>query len=104
MNLKKAVEYICGYCFMYFRVGFFALFEKFYLAPRRKIFKTSAFCFSVCSDLEFKEVANRLRDWFKALHESRIQNKKTRIVQRPERTSKRFLLVLLMFSLILFCT
>ncbi|KAM9579474.1 testican-3 isoform 2-T4 [Guaruba guarouba] len=40
----------------------------------------------VCSDLEFREVANRLRDWFKALHESGIQNKKTRIVQRPERT------------------
>ncbi|XP_044875938.1 testican-3 isoform X2 [Mauremys mutica] len=39
----------------------------------------------VCSDLEFREVANRLRDWFKALHESGIQNKKTRIVQRPER-------------------
>lgn len=39
-------------------------------------------------------MANRLRDWFKALHESGIQNKKTRIVQRPERTSKRFLLVL----------
>ncbi|NXR37881.1 TICN3 protein, partial [Zosterops hypoxanthus] len=40
----------------------------------------------VCSDLEFREVANRLRDWFKALHESGIQNKKTRIVQRPERS------------------
>ncbi|KAM6267687.1 testican-3 isoform 2-T2 [Spheniscus humboldti] len=40
----------------------------------------------VCSDLEFREVANRLRDWFKALHESGIHNKKTRIVQRPERT------------------
>ncbi|XP_061331396.1 testican-3 isoform X4 [Pezoporus occidentalis] len=40
----------------------------------------------VCSDLEFREVANRLRDWFKALHESGVQNKKTRIVQRPERT------------------
>uniref|UniRef100_A0A8V0XR81 Testican-3 n=2 Tax=Neognathae TaxID=8825 RepID=A0A8V0XR81_CHICK len=40
----------------------------------------------VCSDLEFREIANRLRDWFKALHESGIQNKKTRIVQRPERT------------------
>ncbi|KAI1238393.1 hypothetical protein IHE44_0013119 [Lamprotornis superbus] len=41
----------------------------------------------VCSDLEFREVANRLRDWFKALHESGIQNKKTRIVQRPERSN-----------------
>ncbi|XP_074807213.1 testican-3 isoform X4 [Natator depressus] len=40
----------------------------------------------VCSDLEFREVANRLRDWFKALHESGIQTKKTRIVQRPERS------------------
>ncbi|XP_067407883.1 testican-3 isoform X2 [Emydura macquarii macquarii] len=40
----------------------------------------------VCSDLEFREIANRLRDWFKALHESGIQNKKTRIVQRPERS------------------
>ncbi|XP_014800678.1 PREDICTED: testican-3 isoform X1 [Calidris pugnax] len=40
----------------------------------------------VCSDLEFREVANRLRDWFKALHESGFHNKKTRIVQRPERT------------------
>ncbi|XP_042324535.1 testican-3 isoform X3 [Sceloporus undulatus] len=39
----------------------------------------------VCSDLEFREVANRLRDWFKALHESGIQ-KRTRIVQRPERS------------------
>ncbi|XP_043401878.1 testican-3 isoform X10 [Chelonia mydas] len=41
----------------------------------------------VCSDLEFREVANRLRDWFKALHESGIQTKKTRIVQRPERSN-----------------
>ncbi|XP_067407886.1 testican-3 isoform X5 [Emydura macquarii macquarii] len=41
----------------------------------------------VCSDLEFREIANRLRDWFKALHESGIQNKKTRIVQRPERSN-----------------
>ncbi|XP_043369254.1 testican-3 isoform X6 [Dermochelys coriacea] len=40
----------------------------------------------ICSDLEFREVANRLRDWFKALHESGIQTKKTRIVQRPERS------------------
>ncbi|XP_053110056.1 testican-3 isoform X5 [Hemicordylus capensis] len=39
----------------------------------------------VCSDLEFREVANRLRDWFKALHESGIQ-KRTRTVQRPERS------------------
>lgn len=61
------------------------------------------FVFPVCSDLEFREVANRLRDWFKALHESGIQNKKTRIVQRPERTSKRFLLVLFDVLFKLFC-
>lgn len=73
---------------------FLASFEEFYLAPWRKTLNSSVFCFSVCSDLEFREVANRLRDWFKALHESGIQNKKTRIVQRPERTSKQFLLVL----------
>lgn len=65
----------------------------FSLAPGRKTLNSSAFCFSVCSDLEFREVANRLRDWFKALHESGLQNKKTRIIQRPERTSKRFLVV-----------
>lgn len=43
-----------------------------------------------CSDLEFKEVANRLRDWFKALHESGSQNKKTKALLRPERSSKSF--------------
>lgn len=44
--------------------------------------------FSACSDLEFREVANRLRDWFKALHESGSQNKKTKALLRPERSSK----------------
>ncbi|XP_032193792.1 testican-3-like [Mustela erminea] len=39
-----------------------------------------------CSDLEFREVANRLRDWFKALHESGSQNKKTKALLRPERS------------------
>ncbi|XP_036022277.1 testican-3 isoform X2 [Onychomys torridus] len=39
-----------------------------------------------CSDLEFREVANRLRDWFKALHESGSQNKKTKSLLRPERS------------------
>nr|XP_027782787.1 testican-3 isoform X6 [Marmota flaviventris] len=39
-----------------------------------------------CSDLEFREVANRLRDWFKALHESGSQNKKTKTLLRPERS------------------
>jgi hypothetical protein len=33
-------------------------------------------------------VANRLRDWFKALHESGSQNKKTKALLRPERSSK----------------
>uniref|UniRef100_A0A8C0JYI4 SPARC (osteonectin), cwcv and kazal like domains proteoglycan 3 n=1 Tax=Canis lupus dingo TaxID=286419 RepID=A0A8C0JYI4_CANLU len=42
--------------------------------------------FSACSDLEFREVANRLRDWFKALHESGSQNKKTKALLRPERS------------------
>ncbi|MEE6507688.1 hypothetical protein FKM82_028951 [Ascaphus truei] len=39
----------------------------------------------VCSDQEFREIANRLRDWFKALHESGFQNKKTKTLPRPER-------------------
>ncbi|XP_036619187.1 testican-3 [Trichosurus vulpecula] len=39
-----------------------------------------------CGDLEFREVANRLRDWFKALHESGRQNKKIKALQRPERS------------------
>ncbi|XP_038950425.1 testican-3 isoform X3 [Rattus norvegicus] len=39
-----------------------------------------------CSDLEFREVANRLRDWFKALHESGSQNKRTKALLRPERS------------------
>ncbi|MEJ1287826.1 sparc/osteonectin cwcv and kazal-like domains proteoglycan 3 [Cricetulus griseus] len=43
-------------------------------------------CISVCSDLEFREVANRLRDWFKALHESGSQNKKAKALLRPERS------------------
>ncbi|XP_041119073.1 testican-3-like isoform X1 [Polyodon spathula] len=40
----------------------------------------------VCSDLELREVVNRLRDWFKVLHDNGNQNKKTRIIQRPERS------------------
>ncbi|XP_001365855.3 testican-3 isoform X1 [Monodelphis domestica] len=39
-----------------------------------------------CGDLEFREVANRLRDWFKALHENGSHNKKTKALQRPERS------------------
>nr|XP_033797824.1 testican-3 isoform X2 [Geotrypetes seraphini] len=38
-----------------------------------------------CSDQEFREIANRLRDWFKALHEGGSQNKKTKLLPRPER-------------------
>ncbi|XP_026532393.1 testican-3 isoform X4 [Notechis scutatus] len=38
-----------------------------------------------CGDLEFREVASRLRDWFKALHESGIE-KRARLLQRPERS------------------
>ncbi|XP_069100081.1 testican-3 [Pleurodeles waltl] len=39
-----------------------------------------------CSDLQFREIANRLREWFKALHENGSQNKKTKGLQRPERS------------------
>ncbi|XP_065734702.1 testican-3 isoform X4 [Phocoena phocoena] len=39
-----------------------------------------------CSDLELREMASRLRDWFKALHESGGQNKKTKASLRPERS------------------
>ncbi|XP_059577882.1 testican-3 isoform X3 [Alligator mississippiensis] len=55
--------------------------------PSDKLTSTGRNDKRVCSDPEFREVANRLRDWFKALHESGIQNKKTRIVQRPERSN-----------------
>ncbi|MGH0161447.1 UNVERIFIED_CONTAM: hypothetical protein FKN15_005668 [Acipenser sinensis] len=41
---------------------------------------------NVCSDVELREVVNRLRDWFKVLHDNGNQNKKTRIIQRPERS------------------
>ncbi|RXM94400.1 Testican-3 [Acipenser ruthenus] len=40
----------------------------------------------LCSDVELREVVNRLRDWFKVLHDNGNQNKKTRIIQRPERS------------------
>ncbi|KAM3937208.1 testican-3 [Leptodactylus fuscus] len=40
----------------------------------------------VCTDQEFREIANRLRDWFKALHESGFQKKKTKTTSRPERS------------------
>ncbi|XP_029459983.1 testican-3-like [Rhinatrema bivittatum] len=40
----------------------------------------------VCSDQEFREIANRLRDWFKALHEGGSQNKKNKPLPRPERS------------------
>ncbi|OCT57139.1 hypothetical protein XELAEV_18003928mg [Xenopus laevis] len=40
----------------------------------------------VCTDREFREIANRLRDWFKALHESGFQNKKSKTVTRAERS------------------
>ncbi|XP_068134930.1 testican-3 isoform X1 [Hyperolius riggenbachi] len=40
----------------------------------------------VCTDQEFREIANRLRDWFKALHESGFQKKKTKSTSRPERS------------------
>ncbi|XP_057405419.1 testican-3 isoform X2 [Balaenoptera acutorostrata] len=40
-----------------------------------------------CSDLELREMASRLRDWFKALHESGSQNKKTKASLRPERSN-----------------
>ncbi|XP_036372691.1 testican-3 isoform X1 [Megalops cyprinoides] len=39
----------------------------------------------VCSDVELREVVNRLRDWFKVLHENGDQNKKAKI-QRPDRS------------------
>ncbi|XP_066488292.1 testican-3 isoform X2 [Tiliqua scincoides] len=39
----------------------------------------------VCSDLEFRDAANKLRAFFKAVHEHEVQ-KRTRIVQRPERS------------------
>uniref|UniRef100_F1RIW2 Testican-3 n=1 Tax=Sus scrofa TaxID=9823 RepID=F1RIW2_PIG len=40
----------------------------------------------VCTSLEFREVSTRLRDWFKALHESGSQNKKAKGSLRPERS------------------
>ncbi|XP_004717349.1 testican-3 [Echinops telfairi] len=39
-----------------------------------------------CSDLEFREVASRLREWFKALHEGGSQKKKPKALLRPERS------------------
>ncbi|KAL0593764.1 Testican-3, partial [Plecturocebus cupreus] len=48
--------------------------------------KHHVFSLITCSDLEFREVANRLRDWFKALHESGSQNKKTKTLLWPERS------------------
>ncbi|TKC33609.1 hypothetical protein EI555_010497, partial [Monodon monoceros] len=39
-----------------------------------------------CSDLELRQMASRLLDWFKALHESGGQNKKTKASLRPERS------------------
>ncbi|KAJ8399303.1 hypothetical protein AAFF_G00413410 [Aldrovandia affinis] len=39
----------------------------------------------VCSDAEIREVVNRLRDWFKVLHENGDQSKRAK-VQRPERS------------------
>nr|XP_021529678.1 testican-3 [Aotus nancymaae] len=56
--------------------------------PSDKPTSTSRNAKRACSDLEFREVANRLRDWFKALHESGSQNKKTETLLRPERSSK----------------
>ncbi|XP_063314266.1 testican-3 [Pelobates fuscus] len=40
----------------------------------------------VCTDQEFRDFANRLRDWFKALHESEYQNEKTKAVPSQERS------------------
>ncbi|KAG8453853.1 hypothetical protein GDO86_000469 [Hymenochirus boettgeri] len=40
----------------------------------------------VCTDREFREIANRLRDWFKALHESGLHNKKSKTLTRLERS------------------
>ncbi|XP_043918142.1 testican-3 [Protopterus annectens] len=40
----------------------------------------------VCNDQKIRDVANRLRDWFKVLHESGMVNKKTKEIQRPERS------------------
>uniref|UniRef100_Q9BQ16-2 Isoform 2 of Testican-3 n=1 Tax=Homo sapiens TaxID=9606 RepID=Q9BQ16-2 len=54
--------------------------------PSDKPTSTSRNVKRACSDLEFREVANRLRDWFKALHESGSQNKKTKTLLRPERS------------------
>ncbi|XP_006917083.1 testican-3 isoform X5 [Pteropus alecto] len=54
--------------------------------PSDKSTSTSRNVKRACSDLEFREVANRLRDWFKALHESGSQNKKTKALLRPERS------------------
>ncbi|XP_058166134.1 testican-3 isoform X4 [Dasypus novemcinctus] len=55
--------------------------------PSDKSTSTSRNVKRACSDLEFREVANRLRDWFKALHESGSQNKKTKALLRPERSN-----------------
>ncbi|XP_004390127.1 testican-3 isoform X1 [Trichechus manatus latirostris] len=54
--------------------------------PSDKSTSTSRNVKRACSDLEFREVANRLRDWFKALHESGRQIKKTKALLRPERS------------------
>ncbi|XP_075384125.1 testican-3 isoform X2 [Tenrec ecaudatus] len=51
-----------------------------------KATRTSRIVKRACSDLEFREVASRLRDWFKALHEGGSQKKKTKALLRPERS------------------
>ncbi|XP_042193510.1 testican-3 isoform X2 [Callorhinchus milii] len=38
-----------------------------------------------CSDKEFREVASRLKDWFKVLHENGNYNKKSRGLQRQDK-------------------
>uniref|UniRef100_A0A2K6GIE7 SPARC (osteonectin), cwcv and kazal like domains proteoglycan 3 n=1 Tax=Propithecus coquereli TaxID=379532 RepID=A0A2K6GIE7_PROCO len=54
--------------------------------PSDKSTSTSRSVKRACSGPEFREVASRLRDWFKALHESGSQSKKAEALLRPERS------------------
>lgn len=88
-KLKRTSNCITFFYYCYFSV--IGIIWELALAVCKVIIIQDLCCFSLfsaCSDLEFREVANRLRDWFKALHESGSQNKKTKALLRPERSSK----------------
>ncbi|KAB1255961.1 Testican-3 [Camelus dromedarius] len=52
----------------------------------KSFFRIGVVSVSACSALELREVASRLRDWFKALHESGGQNTDSRASLRLERS------------------